>query len=501
MDREEAILSAVRSVQEGILSRNAAAKRYNVPRATLYNRLQGRGQHKRGCWRKKFTDGEEQYLANFLLHCADIGVPLNKPCVRKLVTSMATEKGMVAKFSDGWLSSFLRRYPDLSRRITHGVNRKKAREWTAENCEGWVTLLSELHIEGWLDDPAAIWNLDESGFSTAEKVDFVFARKGTKNVLSYYDGNDKEVITVLAGGNAAGTILRPLILYDGKMHIASRYRGTQDRCWLGVNHSGVMDTDVFLEYFEKEVLPRLTAPKNLIMLDGHSSHVYNEKFLLLCANSKQNIRVVIFPAGQTCRTQPLDLRVFGPVKRCWKNVLREKNLTVSADEVSKQNFALELMDKWEDFNMPANIQSGFREAGIYPFDPAIVCKDFPGTVPSVPSVTAMKPSDVYAKEFEEVRTAYRKIHPFSDNQIEQFLEKSKQVLDGVIPAVSPKRAAVEFKDKLCGDKPEKRRYAKDSRLCTVKGAIATESAFLDALKDRNDKKRRPLKNVTNSKKK
>ncbi|XP_055352366.1 uncharacterized protein LOC129598473 isoform X2 [Paramacrobiotus metropolitanus] len=125
MDREDAILSAVKCVQDGVSSLNAAAKRYNVPRATLYNRLRGIGKQKRGSWKRKFTDSEKEYLAPFLLHCADIGVPLNKPCLRKLVTSMATEKGMVAKFSDKWLKGFLERFPELPRRITHGVNRKK----------------------------------------------------------------------------------------------------------------------------------------------------------------------------------------------------------------------------------------------------------------------------------------------------------------------------------------------------------------------------------------
>ncbi|XP_055352365.1 uncharacterized protein LOC129598473 isoform X1 [Paramacrobiotus metropolitanus] len=262
-----------------------------------------------------------------------------------------------------------------------------------------------------------------------------------------------------------------------------------------------MDTDIFLEYFEKEVLPAMIAPKNLLMVDGHNSHVYNEEFLLRCVKSEKNIRVVIFPAGQTSKTQPLDSKVFGPVKRCWKNVLRERNLNTSANEITQQNFATELMENWEKFNMSTNIKSDFREAGIFPYDPAVVCKDFLGFVTSVEPVPTIKPSEIYAREFESIRAGYRRIHLFSDWQIDQIIEKSKQVSDGVIPTVSPKRAAVEFKDKLCGGRAVKRRYEKDSRLCTVKGAIATESAFLDALEERSEKRRRPVKCTKNPMKK
>ncbi|XP_055344218.1 uncharacterized protein LOC129592252 [Paramacrobiotus metropolitanus] len=498
MDRENRLYLAVQQVRNGTFSLRAAAKLYRIPKTTLRDKVQGKPAQTRGSWSRKFTDAEETYLANFLLKCADIGVPMNKSFLRRLVVNIALQKGMGATFSHAWLDRFLKRNPEISYRVTHGVNRKKCREWTAETCQGWVTLLSELHIDGWLDDANGIWNLDESAFSTAEKVDFVFTRKGTKNILSYYDGNDRELITVLAGGNAAGFILRPLILYDGKMHLTSRIAGTEDRCWLGVNRSGIMDNDVFLEYFEKEVIPNMTAEKNLVMLDGHSSHVYNEEFLLKCVQSEKNIRVVIFPAGQTSKTQPLDLKVFGPVKRAWKNVLREKNLSVASVGVSKQNFAFELMNNWKTFNMDRNIVSGFAAAGIYPYDPAVVCKDFPGVAPETQPVTSLPASVIYAENFVEIRQVFRNIHAYTESQINQIMEFSKRVLDGFVPLQSAETAAKEYKELLNVERPAKRRYNKDARLDTQMGAIATESAFLDALKEKSDNKKRRQKKSNSS---
>ncbi|XP_055330549.1 uncharacterized protein LOC129582943, partial [Paramacrobiotus metropolitanus] len=102
---------------------------------------------------------------------------------------------------------------------------------------------------------------------------------GVKDVLSYYDGNDRELITVLAGGNAAGEILRPLILFDGKVVLASHFNETNDMCHIGFNSSGIMDNATFASYVREEVIPRMTAEKNVIFLDGHSSHI--NKYTLL----------------------------------------------------------------------------------------------------------------------------------------------------------------------------------------------------------------------------
>lgn len=112
-----------------------------------------------------------------------------------------------------------------------------------------------------MDDPKGQFNLDETACHLAEIFDKVYAAKGTSEVESFFDGDEKECITLLACGNAAGHMLRPLILYNGKVHMMSRFEGTGDRCWIGVNASGYMDCEVFTEYVKKELLPSMTARK------------------------------------------------------------------------------------------------------------------------------------------------------------------------------------------------------------------------------------------------
>ena len=160
----------------------------------------------------------------------------------------------------------MKRHPRLAKRVTHGISRKKAAEWTRDICDQWIGKLSWLHANGYLDNPSGLWNLDESAFSLAEIWKRVIAVRGMKKVTSYIDGDSKERLTVLAAGNAAGLMLPPLILYDGKRQLMDRLDSTNDECAVAVNASGWMDDCHFTAYVEQFLLPRMTAPKVLDLL-------------------------------------------------------------------------------------------------------------------------------------------------------------------------------------------------------------------------------------------
>ena len=93
--------------------------------------------------------------------------------------------------------------------------------------------------------------------------DRVYAKKGSSEVIAYVKGSetDRDNISLLAVGNAAGRMLRPLIIYKGKTHIYSHFKNTDDKCYLRTNSSGFMDCDILTDYMEKEFFPSLKVPK------------------------------------------------------------------------------------------------------------------------------------------------------------------------------------------------------------------------------------------------
>ena len=113
-----------------------------------------------------------------------------------------------------------------------------------EKITRWIDLLQQLDDLGYLRDSNGIWNFDESSFKPAELNKAVFSRKGVRDVTTYTKGSDREQVSVLAGGNAAGRMLKPLVLFSGVCHLASRIVGTENECYVGVNSSGIMDCSV-----------------------------------------------------------------------------------------------------------------------------------------------------------------------------------------------------------------------------------------------------------------
>ena len=162
---------------------------------------------------------------------------------------------------DRTLSRFLSRHPELSIRTTHSTNRKKDREWTSECCEEYISKLDDLHQRGFLTRAEQVWNLDETAFKTSELFDRVIAKKGLKEVTSQFNGNEKECVTILPCGNAAGQQLKLLALYSGKLHLQSRLIDTRNLCYHSVNNSGYMDEIHFANYVKQEVFPAMTENK------------------------------------------------------------------------------------------------------------------------------------------------------------------------------------------------------------------------------------------------
>ena len=178
-----------------------------------------------------------------------------------ILTSPQFFVGITAKFSDKWHRDFLKRNSRLTKRSSDKRDRKKAREWKVESAEAYIEILEELRQEGYLVDPKGIINLDESPFILGFENYPVYAEKGVKHVVNYIEGSTRDQVTALFCGDASGSMFKPLVLFDGTLHLRSWYENTENRVHVGTNGSGTMDADILTMYFEKEILPNLTAKK------------------------------------------------------------------------------------------------------------------------------------------------------------------------------------------------------------------------------------------------
>ncbi|KAH3801198.1 hypothetical protein DPMN_154845 [Dreissena polymorpha] len=70
--------------------------------------------------------------------------------------------------------------------------------------------------------------------------------------------------------------------------------------------------------------------------------------------------------------QPLDKRVFGPLKQQWYKTVRKHNREQPGVTINKIHFAEKLKICYNDFYKPSTVVISFRSSGIYPVNRAVI---------------------------------------------------------------------------------------------------------------------------------
>ena len=89
----------------------------------------------------------------------------------------------------------------------------------------------------------------------------------------------REFCSVLESVSAAGVVIPPFIVWQGKTHRESYYKkgGLINDATFAVSESGYMDDELGLEFMKEHFEP-YTRPQNpsdprCLIVDGHSSHL------------------------------------------------------------------------------------------------------------------------------------------------------------------------------------------------------------------------------------
>ena len=139
------------------------------------------------------------------------------------------------------------------------------------------------------EDPALIFNMDESGFPLDLKpLKSVFVRGEKKN--SAICAGNKSQITVVGCVSAAGQCLPPTIVWPRKTMTPELAIGEVPSTIYGLAQRGWMTQHLFERWFKRHFLRYAPAARPLLLLlDGHSSHYCPETLQLAKEEDKANI--------------------------------------------------------------------------------------------------------------------------------------------------------------------------------------------------------------------
>ena len=123
---EEQMLKAVAAVRNGI-SQREASKRFDVPRGTLFDKLNGRTQMKRKIGPDPYlSQTEEQQIVDWIHRCGRRGLPPHVNDVLNTVKNIVKTTQRKTPFTNGrpgrfWFQAFKRRNPQISEKARESV--------------------------------------------------------------------------------------------------------------------------------------------------------------------------------------------------------------------------------------------------------------------------------------------------------------------------------------------------------------------------------------------
>ncbi|ODQ71458.1 hypothetical protein LIPSTDRAFT_73139 [Lipomyces starkeyi NRRL Y-11557] len=193
------------------------------------------------------------------------------------------------------------------------------------------------------------YNMDESGFSIGTMESTRIILDSTFRTKHQAHPGRQECVSMLECICADGTILPPLGIFKGKNGWTSNLHGLE---WLK-------------RVFEPATRAKANGQQRLLICDSHDSHI-SGSFIAHCLQIR--ITLLMLPPHTSHLLQPLDVAIFGPLK---------KRLTAARSHLNQAQLVRIQKIEWMEAYIQArseactqqNIESAWRGAGLFPFNP------------------------------------------------------------------------------------------------------------------------------------
>ena len=315
------------------------------------------------------TTHQEKELCDLIINRQKRGFPMTLDKARKLVFEYCELNHIPNNFDRkteraglDWWVGFKKRDPEIVLRQPENLSRNRALGMEEGRIKKFFCELEEFFSSHDLKNaPDCIFNVDETGVQTVTQGGKVLAQKGCRNVQIISSAERGSTTTVVAACNASGYFVPPMIIFKGTRKPSSDlFSSLPEGSVVEVSKSGWIDKEIFLRWFKhflRFAPKRRPGQKLVLIMDGHRSHESQQLFQEALEN---HVELISLPSHTSNCLQPLDVSVFGPFKRSWRERCRlflDRNPGIV---ISKANFGEIFSGAWMMASKPDNAISGFR---------------------------------------------------------------------------------------------------------------------------------------------
>ena len=279
-----ALLKALENIRKGAAIRDTSRK-YGIPFTTLRNKFVGVVPIDKKPGPKTYLSKEEEdELVKWIIKMGTIGFPVTKDQLLDSVQKIINETPRPNPFKNNrpgihWFNAFKKRYYNVLKEKTPEILFKRRAQISETEIRAWFSKVQEyLASQNLLNiDPSRIFNCDEAAFFLSPKGSRVIVSAKQKSAYNLSTVDEKECLTSLVIGNAAGQLPPPLIMYKYKRIPNEIARKAPKHFLLGKSDSGWMTAEVFYAYVANTLVKwckekGITFPI-ILYVDGHASHL------------------------------------------------------------------------------------------------------------------------------------------------------------------------------------------------------------------------------------
>lgn len=324
-DIEKAIISLA---NHEFRSAQAAAAHFQIPCSTLKARMAGRKSRAQANEvAQLLSNAEEKTLARWITRLTSTGFPATPALVVemaeqirvgrvKLASPQNIEPTILPPIGHEWLYRFLNRYPTLKGTYSQQLETLRHQEATFEKISRWFNVFrSRFNEQSY--ELQNVYNMDETGFAVGTTQSTRIIVDSTQKSNWKITPGKQEWITAIECIDAAGGALPPMVIFKAQNTNSRWIPQDAPANWrFSTSSSGWTSNSHGFEWlrtvFEPESRQKSGEKPRLLIADGHASHI-TANMIALCIEN--NIDLLILPPHCSHLLQPLDVGVFGPLKK------------------------------------------------------------------------------------------------------------------------------------------------------------------------------------------
>lgn len=353
-------------------------RRYKLNEEKLHKFEEKNSQYKES---QVFTISEEKLLVEYLLSCSKMHYGLTRKQALQLAFEFAEANskkypGSWARNNAAgkdWFRGFLSRNREVSLRTPEATSLSRATSFNKKNVNDFFTNLKTVR-EKYNFEAQNVYNCDETGCTTVQACPKVIASKKSKQVGQVTSADRGTTVTICFAVNAIGNVIPPFFIFPRVRYQEHFVLEGPEGSSGDAHPSGWMTTKSFVKFLGHFAKYSHASENNrvLLLLDNHESHVSVDAINFARSNG---ITLLTLPPHCSNKLQPLDIAVYSSFKSRYNTAMNNWMLSNPGKTITIYNIPGFIKTIMSQAFSQSNILSGFKKAGIHPFNPDIFSDD------------------------------------------------------------------------------------------------------------------------------